>query len=117
MRRNLRTGRDAERAGGGRVGISNLSFYQQDQNWYIQQQNWTTQLSAGSGLTSAITSALQNQATGLAGIANQAAIQRVDTQITSTLQGALGSTSSSASSSSISSPSASSSTSSSSASS
>jgi hypothetical protein len=79
------------------VGIASLSFYQQDQNWYLQQQSWDTQLSASSGLTSVITSALQNQASGLASIANQSAINRVNTQIVSTLQGALGTSGSSAS--------------------
>jgi uncharacterized protein len=82
------------------MGISSLSFYQQDVNWYNQQQSWTSQLSASSGLTSVITSALQNEATGLASIANQSAIQRVNTQIVSTLKGALGSSASSASTSS-----------------
>jgi hypothetical protein len=44
-----------------------------------------------------LTSALQNEATGLASIANQSAINRVNTQIVSTLQGALGTAGSSAS--------------------
>ena len=82
------------------MGISSLSFYQQDVNWYNQQQSWSSQLNASSGLTSVITSALQNEATGLASIANQSAINRVNTQIVSTLQGALGTTGSSASTSS-----------------
>jgi hypothetical protein len=78
------------------MSISSVSFYQQDVNWYNQQQSWDSQISASSGLTSVITSALQNEASGLASIANQSAIQRVNSQIVSTLKGALGSSGSAA---------------------
>jgi len=63
------------------VSISSVSFWQQDQNWQNQQQAWAQQQAVGNALFSAMTTALSNQTTGLAGIANQAALNRVNSEI------------------------------------
>jgi hypothetical protein len=74
-----------------------ISFWQQNQNWRIQQQNWTQRLSISGSLGSVMSSALTNQTAGLASIANQRALTRVNTQISSALKSALASVSSNAS--------------------
>ena len=63
------------------MNTSSTSFWQQDQNWRIQQQSLSQQLSDANSLTSALTTALTNQTTGLAGIANQQALNRVNSEI------------------------------------
>lgn len=92
------------------MSISGISFWQQDQASRSRQAAWDQQLSNASALSSTLTTALVNQTTGLAGIANQRALNRVNAQIAS-IQGN-GSSTSTASSSGASNPGASSSASS-----
>jgi hypothetical protein len=61
--------------------MSSISFWQADQNYQNSQQSWAQQLSNSSAISSVLTSALQNQATGLATIANARALNRVNSQI------------------------------------
>lgn len=75
--------------------MSSISFYQQDQNWQNSQQVWAQQLSNNNAFFSIMQSALTNQTTGLAGVANQAAINRVNSQIVKLLNGASGTSASS----------------------
>jgi hypothetical protein len=63
------------------MSISATSFWQQDQTWRSRQQALDQQLSNTSSLTSVLTGALANQITGLASIANQQALNRVNAQI------------------------------------
>lgn len=79
------------------MSISGLSFWQQNQNWRTSRQAQDQQLSFTTSLSSAMMSALSNQTTGLASIANQRALNRVNTQIAA-LQGSGNSNSSTASS-------------------
>jgi hypothetical protein len=68
------------------MSISGLSFWQQDQVWRSRQQALDQQLSDTSSINSVLTTALANQTTGLASIANQQALSRVNSQI-SAIQG------------------------------
>lgn len=79
------------------MSVSSISFWQQDQNWRTARQSQDQQLSDTASLSSAMISALSNQTTGLASIANQRALNRVNTQIAA-LQGSGSSSSSTASS-------------------
>jgi hypothetical protein len=79
------------------MSISSTSFWQQDQAWQSQQQSLGQQLSATASLTSALTSALANQTTGLAGIANQQALDRVNAQISAAQKASSGSSASTSS--------------------
>jgi hypothetical protein len=63
--------------------MSSISFWQADQNYQNSQQSWAQQLSNSSTITSVLTSALQNQTTGQASIANARALIRVNSQIAS----------------------------------
>jgi hypothetical protein len=74
----------------GAITISGTSFWQQDQNWQLQQQSWDQQLGNANSLSSVLTSALTDQTTGLASIANQQALARVNSQISTALTSALG---------------------------
>src|ERR1700722_19348774 len=74
----------------GVITISGTSFWQQDQNWQLQQQSWDQQLGNANSLSSVLTSALTDQTTGLASIANQQALARVNSQISTALTSALG---------------------------
>ena len=67
------------------MSISSVSFFQQDQNWQNQQQVWDQQLSNNNAFFSVMQTALTNQTTGLAGIANQTALSRVNSQIATLL--------------------------------
>jgi hypothetical protein len=67
--------------------MSSISFWQQDQNWQNSQQVWAQRLSNNNAFFSIMQSALSNQTTGLAAVANQAAINRVNTQIVKLLNG------------------------------
>jgi hypothetical protein len=79
------------------MSISGISFWQQDQVSRSRQAAWDQQLSDASALSSTLTTALANQTTGLAGIANQQALNRVSTQIAAA-QGSNSSTSTASSS-------------------
>jgi hypothetical protein len=73
--------------------VSSISFWQQDQNWRIGQQNRTQDLSISGAVGSVMISALTNQTTGLASIANQKALVRAQTALSSALKSALAQTS------------------------
>jgi hypothetical protein len=77
------------------MAVSSTSFWQADQNWQNSQQAWAQQFSNSTSLTSVLTSALQNQASGQASIANARALDRVNSQIAAAQSGTTGSTSSS----------------------
>jgi hypothetical protein len=90
-------------------GVGSVSFWQQDQNYWAQvQQNDQTQ-SQNSTVISQMFGASTTLATGLASIANQTALSRVNTALTAAVQSALNassaSTTSSASTASTASPS------------
>jgi len=82
------------------VSIQSLSFFQQDQNYWNQSQSRTQSLAQSDALISAMGSAMTNEASGLASIANQEALSRVNTALTAAVQSALQATSGSSTSSS-----------------
>src|SRR3984957_15864957 len=86
------------------TSIGSGSFWQQDQNFWARSQQ-TTQ---GQGLSATVINqmfgASTTLATGLASIANQTALDRVNTALTSAVQGALTSTTASSTASSSTSP-------------
>jgi hypothetical protein len=96
------------------MSIQSLSFWQQDQNYYsqsqslyAQDQNYWSQAQAQSQASSADASLINvmgtaetNEAKGLASLANQTALNRVNSQISALVQQALQSSSGSSSSSS-----------------
>ncbi len=77
-------------------GVS--SFWQDDQQYWNNQQSWASQQAASNSLINAMSSAETKLGKGLASIANQTALSRVNSQITSMIQklltGSTGSTSS-----------------------
>lgn len=79
--------------------IGSVSFYQQDQNYWQQAQAQSSAQSADASLINVMGQAEVNQAKGLASIANDTALKRVDSQITALVQSALGDSSTSSSSS------------------
>jgi hypothetical protein len=100
------------------MSIGSISFWQQDQNFWNQAQQQGQSQAQTTAVISAISSAMTNQSQGLASIANQTALSRVNSQLTAAVQSALsGTTGSSATSGASPSSSGSSSTSSSSSSS
>jgi uncharacterized protein YjdB len=68
------------------MSISGISFWQQDQAWRSLRQAQDQQLGITQSLSSVMTAALANQTTGLASIANQRALSRINSQIAA-LQG------------------------------
>jgi len=61
--------------------IGSVSFYQQDQNYWTQQQAQAQVAAADDALISVMGSAETNEASGLAQLANQAALTRVNKEI------------------------------------
>jgi hypothetical protein len=99
------------------IMVSSVSFWQQDQNYWNQAAQSSQQQEANSSLIGDMFGASTTLSAGLASIANQQALSRVNSQLTSAVQDALNSLnggSSSPSSSTSSSPSSSSGSSSSS---
>jgi len=99
------------------MGVSGISFYQQDQTYWSQAQAQSQASSADDSLINVIGTAMTDEAKGKASIANGIALKRVNSELSAAVQAALqgessGSSSSSSSGSSTS-PSASSSPSSS----
>jgi hypothetical protein len=76
----------------GTGSIGSVSFWQQDQNYWqtVQTENQAT--SATSALISSMGSAMTTKARGIASIANQEALARVQAQLTDALQSALAQT-------------------------
>lgn len=93
-------------------GVGSVSFWQQDQNYWSQVQQNNQTVSQNSTVISQMFGASTTLATGLASIANQTALDRVNTALTAAVQSALNPSSTSSSSSSSSASTASSSTSS-----
>jgi len=92
------------------VGSIGLSFWQQDQSYWSHAQSEDNSQSQTDALINLMGDAMTTESQGLASIANQTALSRVNTQLTAAVQNALqGSTGSSAASSSSGSPAASSS--------
>lgn len=77
--------------------MSSISFFQQDQNWQNSQQAWAQQLSNNNAFFSVMQSALSDQVTGLASVANGAALDRVNSQISSIVKANSGSSTSASS--------------------
>jgi hypothetical protein len=71
------------------VSIPSPSFWQQDNNWRIRQQSRSLELSGSNAAASAIAGALTSQSAGIAGIANQAALNRVAKQLEAAATAAL----------------------------
>jgi trimeric autotransporter adhesin len=82
---------------------STTSFWQQDQNYWQQAQGNANQISATDSVINAIGSAETSLGKGLASIANQTALNRVNTQLSAAIQSLLQSQSDSSTSSSSSS--------------
>ncbi len=82
------------------MSVSSISFYQQDQSYWQNQQSWSQAESADNSLINTIGQAEVTQAKGLASIANQTALNRVDNEITALVQSVLSGNSTSSSSSS-----------------
>lgn len=72
----------------GSIGGS-VSFWQQDQNFWQQGKQKDNYLAATTSVINAISSAEANQGKGLAGIANSAALSRVNSQLVAAVQNVL----------------------------
>jgi hypothetical protein len=58
-----------------------ISFYNQNRNWQIEQQRWSDLFGSTTAVSSVLSSALTNQAAGLASISNHQALVRVTAQL------------------------------------
>jgi len=85
------------------MGVSGISFYQQDQNYWSQAQAQSQASSADDSLINVIGTAMTDEAKGEASIANGIALKRVNSELSAAVQAALQSQSGSSSSSSSSS--------------
>lgn len=94
----------------GSIG-SSTSFWQQDQNFWQQAQQNDNTLTASDSIINAMSSAETSLGKGLASIANQTALNRVNSQLTSAIENILNGNTGSSSSSTTSSSSSSSSSS------
>jgi hypothetical protein len=73
------------------VSVSSISFWQQDQNYWNQAAQDSAQSQASSSLIGDMFGASTTLSAGLASIANQQALSRVNSQLTSAVQDALNS--------------------------
>jgi hypothetical protein len=78
---------------------STTSFWQQDQSYWNDQQSYASSAAASDSLINAISTAETNQGKGLAAIANQTALNRVNSQLAAAIQSVLSGTALSTSSS------------------
>jgi hypothetical protein len=78
--------------------VGSVSFWQQDQNYWTQVQQNDQTLSQNSTVISQMFGASTTLATGLASIANQTALSRVNTALTAAVQSALNASTSTTSS-------------------
>jgi hypothetical protein len=83
------------------TSIGSGSFWQQDQNFWARSQQVTQAQALSSTVIDQMFGASTTLATGLASIANQTALDRVNTALTAAVQGALNSTSASSTASSL----------------
>ncbi|HLN37850.1 MAG TPA: hypothetical protein VK337_08720 [Xanthobacteraceae bacterium] len=77
------------------MGVGSISFWQQDQNYWNRSQAQTQSLAQSDSLITVMANAMTAQSQGLASIANQTALDRVNTQLTAAVQSALQGTTSS----------------------
>ncbi len=96
------------------TSVGSVSFWQQDQNFWARSQQTTQAQALSATVIDQMFGATSTLSTGLASIANQTALDRVNTALTAAVQGALNPTSTSSSASSSTSSTASSASSSSS---
>ena len=82
------------------MSIQSISFWQQDANFWNSSQTRDQTLANTDALITTMGTAMTNLATGLASIANQAALNRVNTELSAAVQSALQSSSGSSTSSS-----------------
>ena len=86
------------------TSIGSGSFWQQDQNFWARSQQTTQAQALSATVINQMFGASSTLTTGLASIANQTALDRVNTALTAAVQGALNSTSASSTASSSTSP-------------
>src|SRR5580692_9028415 len=86
------------------ISVGSGSFWQQDQNFWARSQQITQAQTLSSTVIDQMFGASSTLTTGLASIANQTALDRVNTALTAAVQGALNSTSASSTPSSSTSP-------------
>src|SRR5580700_3157870 len=77
------------------TSVGSVSFWQQDQNFWAKSQQVTQAQALSSTVIDQMFGASTTLATGLASIANQTALDRVNTALTAAVQGALNPTSAS----------------------
>src|SRR5258708_28346566 len=95
-------------AAGSMTSVGSFSFWQQDQNFWARSQQTTRTQALSAAVIDQMFGATSTLSTGLASIANQTALNRVNTALTAAVQATLNpSSSSSSSSSSTSTPSSS----------
>jgi hypothetical protein len=70
-------------------GVGSTSFWQDDQNFWNQAQSQAQSSAQSNALINAMGSLMTNQAKGLASIANQTALERVNAQFKAALQSAV----------------------------
>ena len=73
----------------GPMAISSISFWQQDQNYWSQAKAENQSLAQSTAVITAMSSAMTAQAKGLASIANQTALRRVNSQLTAAVENIL----------------------------
>jgi len=71
------------------MSIGSLSFWQQDANYWNRSQARDQSLAQSAALITAMGNAITSQTQGLASIANQTALNRVNTALTAAIQSAL----------------------------
>jgi hypothetical protein len=87
------------------TSVGSVSFWQQDQNFWARSQQTTQTQALSSAVIDQMFSATTTLSTGLSSIANQNALDRVNTALSAAVQGALNPTSASSTASSSTSPS------------
>src|SRR6202042_1139176 len=91
-------------AAGSMTSIGSGSFWQQDQNFWARSQQTPQAQALSATVINQMFGASTTLATGLASIANQTALDRVNTALTAAVQGALNPTTASSTASSSTSP-------------
>jgi hypothetical protein len=76
-------------AAGSMTSIGSISFWQQDQNFWAKSQQGDNSQALSSSVISQMFGASSTLTSGLASIANQTALDRVNTALTAAVQGAL----------------------------
>jgi hypothetical protein len=71
------------------MSVTSLSFYQQNANYWNRSQAETQSLAASDSLITAMGNVMTNQAAGMASIANQEALTRVQNQLAAQLKSAI----------------------------